>query len=500
MKTKPLQHQLEYFNQFGDDEVAAIFTPMGSGKTKMVIDTAFNLYERGMINAVVYTTMKITVGRFHNELAKHGWDNGYRLGIMTGGMNAAQKKEFERMRKHSGFKFLALNHEQMVLKKSKEQLKEFLKQNNVLWVMDESHKIKTPNRKRSKAAIDLSKYAKARRIMTGTSLTKNLLDLYTQFAFLDKEIIGFKNYTAFKHRYAVIVKKKAALGHYYDDVVGFRNEQELIDKIRPFVFYRRKDQCMDLPPKVYKIVEDEMTAEQKKLYKELITEKVAMAQEPPPELETPEEILLWAVENNVLIDGVNPLTRLIRLQQILHGKANDFELKTNRYNTLLDVLESIGDEQVVIWANFRYEVEKIAETLGDNAVIHYGGMSDTAKAESIDRFASGDVQYFVANPSSAGTGLDELSVANYEVYFSNSHSFTNREQSEDRCHRIGTTKSVIITDIVAKGTIDELILERLEEKRGAFNDFYARLQDDQTTLVNEALNDANLFVQAFLNG
>jgi len=476
MKTKPMKHQAEYFEQFAAEQSAAIFLPQGTGKSKAAIDTAFELHKRGKIDAFVYVTMKVTVGRFHIELSKHAWNDNFKLGLMTGGMTSKQKKEFKTMCKFDGFKVLALNHRQLSITQSAAELRKFLKENRCLMVIDESHKIKTPSAKQSKSAVNLSAYAEYKRIMTGTSLTKNLLDIYNQFAFLDKEIIGFKNFTAFKHRYAVTVKKKAALGHYYDDIIGFRNEQELIDKIKPFTFYRKKDECLDLPPKVYEIVEDELTQEQKRIYKELMNEKVAYAQQPPKGMNDPNELLLWALDNNVLINGVNPLTRLIRYQQILSGYVNDTPIKTNRFNTLSDVLESIGDNQVVIWANFRYEIEKIAEILGDQAVIHYGGMSQKDKTASIERFAAGDAQYFVANPASAGTGLDELSVSHYEIYFSNSNNFSDREQSEDRCHRIGTKHNVVITDIVAKGTIDEKILERMESKRDSFADFYDGLR------------------------
>jgi len=476
MKTKPMKHQAEYFEEFADAAASAIFLPQGTGKSKTAIDTAFNLFEKGEINAFIYVTMKVTVGRFHKELAKHAWSKNYKLGIMTGGMKTAQKKEFEAMKKFKGLKVLALNHRQLGMVQSAAEIRKFLKENNCLMVIDESHKIKTPSAKQARSAVNLSMLAKYRRVMTGTSLTKNLLDLYNQFAFLDKEIIGFRNFTAFKNRYAVTIKKKAALGHWYDEIVGFRNEEELIEKIKPFTFYRRKSECLDLPPKVYEVVEDELTPDQRRIYKELKNERVAYSQDPPRNVSTPEQMLIWAVENNVLINGVNPLTRMIRFQQILSGYVNDTPIKCNRYKTLVEVLESIGDNQVVIWANFRYEVEEIKRTLGDAGVIHYGGMKDRDKNESIDRFASGDAQYFIANPSSAGTGLDELSVAHYEIYFSNGNNFADRTQSEDRCHRHGTVHSVSIIDIVAPETIDEIILKRIEDKRDTFDSFYEALR------------------------
>ena len=72
-------------------------------------------------------------------------------------------------------------------------------------------------------------------------------------------------------------------------------------------------------------------------------------------------------------------------------------------------------------------------------------------------------RFFVGNPATAGYGLT-LTQANLVVYYANDFNLDTRQQSEDRCHRIGQDKSVLYIDLLCEGTIDEKIIKSLKDK------------------------------------
>ena len=123
------------------------------------------------------------------------------------------------------------------------------------------------------------------------------------------------------------------------------------------------------------------------------------------------------------------------------------------------------DGKVIIWARFRADLRAIESELGELAVAYHGGVSNDDRAHAVDAFQNDPkIKYFVGQPQSGGIGLT-LTAASYAIYYSNSFDLEVRLQSEDRCHRIGTTNNVTYIDIEANRTIDKKIIKALRDKK-----------------------------------
>jgi SNF2 family DNA or RNA helicase len=170
---------------------------------------------------------------------------------------------------------------------------------------------------------------------------------------------------------------------------------------------------------------------------------------------------------------VNALTQLMRLQQITcgHFVADDGttqEIKSNRLNELMDVLEEI-EGKAIIWAHYQYDVKRIIKEItkvhGPCSVVDYYGLTpQDQRQRNKDNFQNDSkVRFIVGTPQTGGYGIT-LTAANTVIYYSNGYDLEKRIQSEDRAHRIGQKKSVTYIDILAEGTVDEKIVKALRKK------------------------------------
>jgi len=243
--------------------------------------------------------------------------------------------------------------------------------------------------------------------------------------------------------------------HSFKKIVGYRKLDELKQKLDRFSFRIRKDECLDLPDKTYIRREVQLTKEQVTAYNDM--KKMALA-----------------MLEGGMVTTVNALTQIMRLHQIVcgHVKLDDdrvVPVKNYRLDELMAVIDEAPDK-VIIWANYRHDIETIKLALqkeyGMNSVgTYYGDTDDEERRRVVREFQDPDseLRFFVGNPRTGGYGLT-LTAADTVVYYSNSFDLEVRLQSEDRAHRIGQTKSVTYVDLMARGTVDEKIVRALRDK------------------------------------
>jgi SNF2 family DNA or RNA helicase len=296
----------------------------------------------------------------------------------------------------------------------------------------------------------MSKY---RRILTGSPVTKSPLDLYTQCAFLDPYLLDFTSYYAFRNRYAEM--RNANFGGRSVQVVsGYKNLPELAETLKSFSFRILKDECLDLPPKTYMKRIIQLTSEQKRVYQQM--KSMALAE-----------------LKGKMITTVNVITQLMRLQQITcgHFKADDGsmqEIKNNRINELMDVLEEL-EGKAIIWAHWRYDiatiVREIEKEYPGSVMTYYGDttVEDRQKAIKAIQNPESKVRFLVGTPQTAGYGIT-LTGASTMIYYSNGYDLEKRQQSEARIDRIGQKKPMTYIDILAEDTVDEKIVKSLRKK------------------------------------
>ena len=455
-KTQPYEHQLKALTMSWDKEYFAYFMEMGTGKSKVLIDNIAMLYDKGKINGALIVAPKGVVGTWYlNQIPDHLPDHIEHKNVLwkpniTRKQNLRLKSLFET---GTNLQILIMNVEAFSTTKGCEFAKKFLDSHRTLMAVDESTTIKNPDAKRTKNICNLSILSKYRRILTGSPVTKSPLDLYKQCDFLKEELLGHGSYYTFRTRYA-IMKTANFGGKSVQIVVGYRNLDELSEKLRPFSYRVLKDDCLDLPDKIYMKRTVQLSSEQKKVYEQM--KQMALAE-----------------MNGKMMSTATVLTQLMRLHQITcgHFTADDGsiqKIKSNRLDELMDVLEEI-EGKVVIWAHYQNDVETIVEHLkkkyGDNSIVDYYGRTRPENRQSnIDKFQKDEgCRFFIGTPATGGYGIT-LTQASNVIYYSNGYDLEKRMQSEDRAHRIGQKKSVTYVDMIADDTVDEKIVKSLRKK------------------------------------
>ena len=456
-KTKPYAHQITALEKSWDKEEYAYFMEMGTGKSKVLIDNIAILYDKGKINGVLIIAPKgVYKNWYSSEIPTHLASHiQYKSVLWTASISKTKQEELNSLFKSDfNLHVLVMNVEAFSTKKGLQFALKFLNSHKTLMAVDESTTIKTPSAKRTKSILALSKSAVYRRILTGSPITKSPLDLYTQCGFLNEDLLGFSSYYAFRSRYAHMVERNFG-GRRVQIVKSYQRLDELSKLIEPFSYRVLKEDCLDLPEKIFIRREIELTEEQLKLYSTM-------------------KQMALATLNGKLLTAPNVLTQLMRLHQITcgHFKSDDGkiqELKNNRLEELMSILEET-EGKAIIWANYIYDIERIAEAIkkeyGDDSVVqYYGAINTDERQKNIERFQDprSPFRFFIGNPQTGGYGIT-LTAANTVIYYSNGYDLEKRLQSEDRAHRIGQKKSVTYIDLIAEKTVDEKIVKALRKK------------------------------------
>ena len=455
-KTKPYAHQLTALENSWHKEEFAYFMEMGTGKTKVLIDNLAMLYDKGKVDGALIIAPKGVVGTWYNqELPTHLADHIENVTVLwQANINKKQQEKLDQLFKTGHeLHILVMNVEALSTDKGKLFAAKFLRSHKSMLAIDESTTIKNPKAKRTKNILSLGDICKYRRIMTGSPVTRNPLDLYSQCEFLNPRLLQFTSYYAFRNRYAEM-KTIHVHGRSINVVHKFQNLKELSETLKPFSYRVLKQDCLDLPEKVYIKREISLSSEQKKLYEQMKKQAIA-------------------VLNGKQVTSVTVLTQLMRLQQITcgHFTADDGSIqpvKNNRLAELLDVLEEV-EGKVIIWGHYQEDVKNIVNILtekyGPGSVVSYYGLTpQEERQKNIKRFqANNGVRFLVGTPQTGGYGIT-LTEANTVIYYSNGYDLEKRMQSEDRAHRIGQKKTVTYVDIIAQDTVDEKIVKSLRKK------------------------------------
>ena len=461
-KTKPYDHQITALEKSWDKDEYGYFMEMGTGKSKVLVDNIAMLYDKGKINAALIIAPKgVYRNWFSGEIPNHLPSHiDHKTILWTATTSKAKDKEYQQLFKIDyDLHILIMNVEAFSTKKGLEFATKFLNCHKTIMAIDESTTIKTPTAKRTKAILALGKLAKYRRILTGSPVTKSPLDLYTQCGFLNSYLLGYDSFYAFRNRYANMIDRNFG-GRRVQLIGSYKRLDELADKLKSFSYRVLKDDCLDLPDKVYIRREVDLTDEQSKAYSTMKSAALASLK-------------------GKMATAPHVLTQMMRLHQITCGHLrNDdgtiTEIKNNRLKELVELLDEV-EGKVIIWANYVYDIENIVKVItdefgADSIVQYYGAISSEQRQENIEKFQdpNSKARFFIGNPQTGGYGIT-LTCANTVVYYSNGYDLEKRLQSEDRAHRIGQNKSVTYVDFIAPKTVDEKIVKALRSKMNIAN-------------------------------
>jgi len=455
-RLKPYKHQLTALEKSWNKENYAYFMEMGTGKTKVLIDNMSMLYDKGKIDGALIIAPKGVVKTWYEqELPAHLPNHIENVTILwQSNITKSQQEKLNSLFEiDTALHILVMNVEAFSTDKGVKFAAKFLNSHKTLMAVDESTTVKTPTAKRTKNIIDLGRYAKYKRILTGSPVTKNPLDLYSQCEFLDPYLLDFSSYYAFRNRYAEM-KTMHIRGRSIQVVNEFKNLGELSDTIQNFSYRVLKEDCLDLPDKIFTKRHIALTPDQFKVYQQMKKQAIA-------------------VLNGKVTSTMTVLTQLMRLHQITcgHFTADDGTtqlLPNNRITELMNILEET-EGKAIIWANYQRDVNQIIQNIvkeyGQESVVDYYGLTpQDERQENIKKFQNGDeCRFLVGTTQTGGYGIT-LTKANTVIYYSNGYDLEKRLQSEDRAHRIGQKKAVTYIDIICEDTVDEKIVKALREK------------------------------------
>ena len=317
-----------------------------------------------------------------------------------------------------------------------------------LIIADEGHKIKTHNIAASKALHRLGAKAKYRLLLTGTVITNKPADVFSQYKFADPRVYG-QSFYLFRNRYF--------------DMVGYGNhtpvmkksmEAEFTERLHSIAFRATKAECLDLPDTTDIVQRVELESAAMRTYRQLVKD-------------------CYAELTGDTVTVTNVLTRLLRLSQLTGGflGGDDSSITEQVSSTKLDALADIIDsaeqdgKKLVVIARFIPEIHAIGKLLTKKG-IRYTQISGEIKDRDAQVAAFQNdpgVTVFLGQIATAGLGIT-LTAASTMVFYSLDYSMSNYEQTRARIHRVGQRQPCTYIHLVAKGTVDEKVLQALRDK------------------------------------
>ena len=416
---------------------------MGTGKTLTAMAIVERLSHLGKANKVLIICPKIAINVWKGEYEKFGKD--YKLRTIMG----TPKKRLEAINDleqnpNNRLNIAVINYEYMYAFESI-----MTKWQPDIIICDESHKIKSVASNQTKSITKVGTVAKYKLCLTGTPLTNNILDFFSQYRFMDSSIFGL-NFYSFKSRYVIT----GMFGEYLRP--NKNTFDEFKEKVNKIAYRKTKEECLDLPPYTDIIVPVDIQC--KKIYKEL-----------------EDDYITWLNETE-FISVENALTKTLKLRQITSGfyydKENDKKvavfIDTAKVDACMELITQLTDNgnKVIVFAEFQAEIEKIKE-LCDKAKLksatYYGKTPDKAKLEIVDNFQNGDLQVFIGQIESAGISIT-LTSASHMIFLSTGYKYGVYDQARARIHRKGQKNKCTYYHLIANNTIDTKIMKALQNK------------------------------------
>lgn len=438
-RTKPFEHQIESFNYALTHNKFLLGDEQGLGKTKQALDIAVARKHK-MRHCLIVCGVNNLKWNWYKEVEIHTNEKAHILGSRVNrkgktviGSSAERLADLKQI--HDEY-FLITNIETLRDKSIQSQIKKMCSDGIIgMTIIDEIHKCKNSQSKQGKAIHCCCSYY--RLALTGTPLMNNPVDLYNVLKWLEVENHSL---TYFKNLYC----EMGGFGGY--EIIGYKNLDQLENSLNKNMLRRRKEEVLDLPPKIYTDELLDLDSSQDKLYRD-VTNQI---------IEDIDRIMLLS----------NPLTELIRLRQVTSNPniLTSKNITNVKYDRILDILEFTTDK-VIIFSNWTKVINPLyikLSSLGYNPALVTGESKDPIL--EMNKFQSDNTCKVILGTTPAlGTGYT-LTAANTVIFIDEPWSKAIKDQAEDRCHRIGTKGTVNIITLICKDTIDERIHQIIKDK------------------------------------
>ena len=323
-----------------------------------------------------------------------------------------------------------------------------MKSNFDCMIVDESSCMKNMKSQITSMILGMINVIPHRFVLSGTPAPNRFDEFFPQMKFVNPDIFGNNKY-GFLQTYSHQSMKDPHVWYQTDE-----DKEKFNARLTEQAVFLKKEDCVDLPEKVFQVRRFEMASEQRQHYNELLNDIKSHINE-------------WS--------KFEFTAKLMKLREITSGfvytkDSNVITMDSNKPKALAEILEEIGNKQVIIWCQFQHEIKSLAEQFGGVALTSSSSKTKE-RYEIIRDFRDGKIQYLFTHPSLMGKGLTFVNCT-YNVYYSLSFSYEEFKQSQDRIHRIGQTNKCTYIIMQAKDTIDEKIYFCLQRKESAVDELY----------------------------
>ena len=329
-------------------------------------------------------------------------------------------------------------------KRKKDEPKSYINEEKFdLLICDEAHMIKNKGSIRGKVVAQISENIPKIWLLTGTPIANRPMDYYNLLKVCKIPVADNFQHFAYRYCAAKSFNKKLKSGKvkriWLTD--GASNLEELHQKTKNYILRRKKEDHLDLPPKI--VSPFYLDLENRKGYKEAF-----------------DDYLFWLELEGKKLGAGRQMVEMVVLRKFISQEK--IPLTIDMVNNFLEQSE---DKKIIIFTVFTESLKALKKEFGDLAVCHNGEMSDKEKQKSIDQFQTNPkVRVFIGNIISAGSAIT-LTAADTTIMHDLDFVPANHQQAEDRNWRIGTTKTVNIYYPIFNDTIEERIYETLQKKK-----------------------------------
>ena len=432
-KTKPFPHQIEAFNVGNKCTDLLLADDQGLGKTKESIDIAVSRKEE-IGKCLIVCGVNSVKYNWSEEIKIHSDESSIVIDGKTVDKRLSQIREWIYGNDYFGI----INIESLRNEKIMDLIYDSCK-NEIIGavIVDEIHKAKNGMCSQGRSVRNLN--CKVRIGLSGTPMNK-AEDLWNILTWLRVEK---RSFYSFRNRYCIM----GGYGGY--KVVGHKNLDELNEELNKVMLRRKKEEVLDLPPKLYKTEFIDLTRKQQILYK---------------------EIKQGIVENlESIMEIPNPLSCTVRLRQLTGGLFGDDNPKLDRIKDILEEITESG-HKALIFSQWEKVTEVYRNALKEyNPAYIVGDVEVEDRQKEVYRFQNDpECKVAIGTIGAMGTGFT-MNKASYVFFVDKKYWEAENRQAEDRAHRIGVDHTVNIISLVAKNTIDEGIEELLRENKELFD-------------------------------
>ena len=460
---KLFKHQQDALElAIGNNGKAALFHEPGLGKTRTSLETYshFKALEHDL-RLLVVCPLSLISSAWGNDILK---------------FTKFSALPYRQIKRGVLPDIIIINYESLISKRILPEIRNMIARYPFMCVLDESSRLKNNKSMTTKALIGLAPLLRHRLILSGTPMPNSELELWGQVRFVQPEAFD-KSFYQFRNKFfhlermgeqmltqgkivtRMMMRQIMMQGWKYT-ITDF-NRKHLMHKIAPFTHWMKKKDALELPEKVDQYREISLSGPEIAAYREM------------------KDYLVTEIGGQMIAAQV-ALTKMMKLRQVTSGFMYDEghqarQIGNSKLNELEDVLEELGDQQVLIFAQFHFEIDSIKALIAkkygaDQVATLYAETED--REDSISRFQKNQVKCLIAHPRSAAHGLTFVN-CNTIVFFSLDYSYEAHAQARDRIHRIGQVNKCLYIYLVAKGTIDEELLKVLNKKQDLQDIVYA---------------------------